>query len=633
MGLFDNLSKNNLEPITTNIATSSKRTAQNVVETAADITGLSVLGNQIRTNLHQLAYFNVSSIPERIINKLLNELPNGGLDISQIPYPYQDEHAKIKDEYWEPPKESPVTFVEADNVANKIKSLQIDGEGNTKSVNIEMEYIPNKLNVDKAIDDMFSKTGNKENMAEKKHNEIYKEVKNDMPFNGNIISMVQNLSLHDTSRFGVVIKTQEKDDLHKILPEYLKHEPFLTASGDGSWLPVMEVELKWKGITTESIKLGEYSMDVPVMAELPDSVQITLPELYGRPHTKWISDYIDYVTPLNGFALPPQDACYLLDIYVYERYWNKCAVLQVAAYIDSKVNINSDGSSNKMDNNLEFKILGIVDTSSWYESKGVVSTATIQGEEKPLKEYEPDVEPVDLDKLNAQLPKWVLKGIDEVNIGIREELPTKNYPDGNQRAETLQIDALAEMGTFGNPEISKYIDTCWEIKPITISYLKLAAHLTPNIQTLPTEAMQWSGPFVNYCMGGVDKTFKTTKASAWLTATTYDTISKPKLGCVVVFVEETEGLIETIFTYGTGHVGIVLGGNKYGWIVLSGCQNDEVNVTKIIMDGKGEYIAGTKLKLKKFLYPIGAPSLRSELLTEREIKALGLTIEYENYFK
>lgn len=80
--------------------------------------------------------------------------------------------------------------------------------------------------------------------------------------------------------------------------------------------------------------------------------------------------------------------------------------------------------------------------------------------------------------------------------------------------------------------------------------------------------LPWCGAFVAYCLKqtGLPHAAKYASARAW---ETYGTaLSKPKLGCIVVFTRS-----------GGGHVGFVVGKDQRGFLqVLGGNQGDAVSI-------------------------------------------------------
>lgn len=110
--------------------------------------------------------------------------------------------------------------------------------------------------------------------------------------------------------------------------------------------------------------------------------------------------------------------------------------------------------------------------------------------------------------------------------------------------------------------------------PIILSMLEVAFKEAKLKQWVEDDETAWCGTFVAYCMAKANlaKHIPNKPNAIFLTAKAWATvgtaINKPAYGCIVVFNRD-----------GGGHVGIVVGKDRHGnLMVLGGNQSDAVNI-------------------------------------------------------
>jgi uncharacterized protein (TIGR02594 family) len=106
--------------------------------------------------------------------------------------------------------------------------------------------------------------------------------------------------------------------------------------------------------------------------------------------------------------------------------------------------------------------------------------------------------------------------------------------------------------------------------PIILSMLEVAFKATNQKQWINDDETAWCGTFIAYCMAKANLELHVPKAfyraKDWASVGT--SLNKPAYGCIVVFNRD-----------GGGHVGIVVGKDKHGnLMVLGGNQSNAVNI-------------------------------------------------------
>ncbi|WP_336939336.1 TIGR02594 family protein [Acinetobacter modestus] len=132
-----------------------------------------------------------------------------------------------------------------------------------------------------------------------------------------------------------------------------------------------------------------------------------------------------------------------------------------------------------------------------------------------------------------------------------------------------QQNELAWVGQ-GKSKIGTHEISGAKHSPIILSMLEVVFQATGQKQWIKDDETAWCGTFVAYCMVKADLVRHVPKdfyrAKAWATVGT--AINKPAYGCIVVFNRN-----------GGGHVGIVVGKDRHGnLMVLGGNQSDAVNI-------------------------------------------------------
>lgn len=529
------------------------------------------------------------------------------------------------------------------------------------------------INPTKAITDMFKNmSGKGTNKAGTELLNQYNKVKDNMPFNGEYLgSALRNMSLKDNARFGIKIRTKTTDGLNGALPipSFMCQYPFGSIDGNGEneldglvtsseankggWIPCESFSLEFGSMKIEELRLGDYNLPMFIGREMPSSISLTLPDYEYSIIEEWKQKYMNIISPIDSYPLPYREACYVVSVYTYNRDYSVCTAMEFICLMDSKSNITSNGTSSIVSQQLDFKIVGYYDSSTYLNvfnnSTKIKTNTNVEIEKIPEKVIEENAtlnKKVNalrsLIKIPEVLPLWITVAFNELEKNIRENNPTKLYTDKNgNSAQMQQNEQLIKDGNNGNSEIVNYLNQCKGTHKVTLPAM------TGVVMTLPSfvmtlESTQWSTAFCAYCCnaGGVlinEASLSLIIPQGWVNNKifTKEDKNKPRLGSVIVFLKKDSDNIQDALVK-EGHVGFIVGGNKYAWLVLSGCQNDELNITRIKMSGDGKRIQGTNYVLENIYYPKTidmGPISRKELFKESELKEMGYSISDVNYFQ